>query len=144
MSGVAVVWYLLKTNSNVIAVVPAARVSSGNPVPLNAALPSIAVFQISSIPNNFIHTNAANKMHSDRVQVSVKCKWPQTSDTATGFPGAKSLLQLVLAACPNQRGTVNGIVVDSIVPDIEQIAEADTIDGIQEGSRDFLVKWIGA
>jgi hypothetical protein len=58
--------------------------------------------------------------------------------------GVKSLLALVLAACPSQRGTVNGVSVDSIIPDMAGPILYDDAIALHQGSRDFLVKWIGA
>ena len=54
------------------------------------------------------------------------------------------ILALVLAACPNQRGTVNGVDVDSILPDIGGPDLADMATALYSGSRDFMVKWRSA
>ncbi len=139
MSGVAVIVALLRANNAITAVVPASRIMAGD-LPLNTGLPAIEVTQISSVPTNFIQTNSSPKMHSDRVQVSVLCKEPQTGVAGTGYAGLRSLLRLVLAACPNQRGTINGITCDSIVPDIESPDFYNDVDMIRQGSRDFLVR----
>ena len=143
MSGVIVIRYLLKQSSAVTAVIPAANIMAGV-LPLGTVLPGISLSQITSLPFNFIKTNEANKMHTDRVQVSVILKTEQGSPQGKGWPGVKAALKLILAACPSQRGTVNGIAVDSIVPDIEIIHDEDPVDNTIEGSRDFIVKWIGA
>ena len=143
MSGVAVIRYLLANNAPVLAVVPAARIMAGD-LPLNTTLPAISVMQISSIPYNFLRINEANKLHTDRVQVSVLFKGPQGTSAGTGYPGVRALLRLVLAACPSQRGTVNGIVCDSIVPDLEGPDLYDDATALYSASRDFIVKWIGA
>ena len=113
-------------------------------LPLNTVMPAIAVTQVDSIPHNFIRTNEALKMHTDRVQVSVLFKGPEGSPAGTGYPGVRALLKLVLAACPSQRGTVNNIVVDSITPDIEGPDLQDAATALYSGSRDFIVRWIGA
>lgn len=140
MSGVAVIWYLLKTNSPVLAVVPAARIMAGD-LPINTVLPAISVTQISSVPYNAIRPNETPKVHTDRVQVSVLVKGPQGTPSGLGYPGVKALQALVLAACPSQRGTVNGVVVQSIVPDIEGPDLYDDAIALFSGSRDFLVRW---
>ena len=143
MSGVIAIRYLLKQSSAVTAVIPAVNIMAGT-LPLKTVLPGISISQVSSMPTNFIKTNEANKMHTDRVQVSVVFKTEQGAPQGKGWPGVKAALKLVLAACPNQRGTVNGIAVDSIVPDVEMILPEDPVDNTIQGSRDFIVKWIGA
>lgn len=142
MSGVSVIRYLLANNAPVLAVIPAANIMAGD-LPLNTVLPGISLSQVTSRPLNLIKINEANKTHTDRVQVSVIFKSPQGSPAGTGWPGVKAALKLVLAACPSQRGTVNGVAVDSIVPDIEMILPEDPEDNTIQGSRDFIVKWIG-
>lgn len=140
MSGVAAVWYLLKTNPAVLAVVPVGRIMAGD-LPLNSVMPAISVNQISSVPRNPVDMTGANVLHTDRVQVSVLFKGPQGTPTGTGYPGVRSLLRLVLAACPNTHGTVNGVNVDSILPDIEGPDLSDEATALYSGSRDFIVRW---
>ena len=143
MSGVAVIRYLLANNSPVVAVIPAARIMAGD-LPLNIVLPAISVTQISSVPYNLMNVNEAKKMHTDRVQVSWLFKGPQGSPSGTGYPGVAAMDALVLAACQSQRGTVNGVVVDSIVPDIAGPDLTDDAIDEHRRSRDFRVTWIGA
>lgn len=140
MSGVAAVWYLLKTNPAVLAVVPVGRIMAGD-LPLNSVMPAISVNQISSVPRNPVDMTGANVLHTDRVQVSVLFKGPQGTPAGTGYPGVRSLLRLVLAACPNTHGTVNGVNVDSILPDIEGPDLSDEATALYSGSRDFIVRW---
>ncbi len=140
MSGVSVIRYLLANAASVVAVVPATRIAAGD-LPINTALPAITITQISSVPQNGIRINETPKLHSDRVQVTVLVKGPQGSPSGTGYPGARALLKLVLAACPSQRGSVNGIVVDSIVPDLEGPDFYDDSMSLYSGSRDFVVRW---
>ena len=141
MSGVAVVRYLLANNSPVTNIVPAAAIMAGD-IPLATVLPAISVKQISGVPLNFTRINGAHRLHTDRVQVSVLVKGPRGTPAGLGYPGMRALLALVLAACPSQRGTVNGITVDSIVPDLEGPDLYDDTDIVHQGSRDFLVRWI--
>ena len=136
-SGVAVIRYLLANAAAVTAVVPAARIMAGD-LPLNTSMPAIAVTQIDSIPYNAIRTNESPKLHTDRVQVTV---FRKASPDDAGYPGLKSLLSLVLAACPSQRGSVNGISVDSIVPDIEGPDLPIPELSLFTRSRDFLVRF---
>jgi hypothetical protein len=111
-------------------------------LPLNTVMPAIAVTEISSMPLNTIRINESPKLHTERVQVSVMFKGPQGSPPGTGLPGVKALLKLVLAACPSQRGTVNGILCDSIVPDVEGPDLADDAAALYSQSRDFVVKYV--
>lgn len=143
MSGVAVIRSLIAGNGSVTAIVPATRIMAGD-VPLNTVLPAISVTQISSMPYNLMRTNEANKMHTDRVQVTALFKGPQGSPAGTGYPGVKAMMVLILAACPSQRGTVNGVSVDSIQPDILGPDFYDDVTSLYGSSRDFIVKWIGA
>lgn len=133
MSGTSVIRYLLANNAGVIAVVPAARIVAGV-IPLATALPAIGVFQISGAQMNGIRVNETGRLRTDRVQVSVY---------ASSYATQKSLLALVLAACPSQRATVNSVAVDSIIPDGEGPDIFDSDAAIYEQSRDFLVKWVG-
>lgn len=140
MSGVAIIRYLLANAGAVTAVVPATRIIAGD-LPVGTALPAISVTQISSRPLNLIRTNDTNKVFDDRVQVTV---YRKAEPDDRGYPGLKSLLILVLAACPSQRGSVNGFTVDSIQPGIEgpdlPIPDLSTFTR----SRDFFVRWVGA
>lgn len=130
----AAIWYLLKTNSAVLAVVPAMRIVCGD-LPINTVLPAISVKQISSVPTNLINTNEANKQHADRVQVTALFKG--------SYPSLKAFMKLILAACPSQRGSINGVTVDSIVPDMEGPDLYDQETDIYSQSRDFIVRWVG-
>lgn len=140
MSGVAVIRYLLANATAVTAVVPATRIMAGE-LPLNSVLPGISIVQISSVPRNTVKMNEAKVQHTDRVQVSVLVKGTQATPAGTGYPGVKALIKLVLAACPQTRGTINGVDVDSITPDVEGPDLSDDATALYSGSRDFIVKW---
>ena len=137
-SGVAVIQYLLAHNNAVLDVVPAARIMAGD-LPLKTAMPAIAVKQIDSVPFNTIRTNETPKLHTDRVQVTV---YRKAEPDDRGYPGLKSLLTLVLAACPSQRGSVNGIAVESIVPGVEGPDLPIPEMSLFTRSRDFIVKFV--
>lgn len=140
MSGVAVIRFLLATDPDVLSVAVVESIVAGD-LPLNTALPAISVKQISSVPDNPINTNEPNKLHTDRVQVTWLFKAPPAG---TGYPGVKAMGKFVLAACPSQRGTVNGVAVDSIQPGAEGPDVSDAAEGLYSCSRDFTVKWVGA
>ena len=143
MSGVAVIRHLLANNAPVLAVIPVARIVAGD-LPLNTVLPAISVKQINSDPHNLLRINEAGKTHTDIVQVTWLFKGPQGTPAGTGYPGVKAMGLLVLAACPSQRGTVNGIAVDSIAPGVEGPDVSDAETALHSLSRDFVVRWNGA
>lgn len=146
MSGVAVIRYLLANNAAVVSAlgsgppVATARIMAGD-LPLNTIMPAIAITQISSVPRNTVKMNEAKVQHTDRVQVSVLVKGSQGTPAGAGYPGVRSLLKLVLAACPHTHGAVNGIDVDSILPDLEGPDLSDDATALYSGSRDFIVRW---
>ena len=131
MSGVSAAAYLLRNNAGLIALVPAAKIFVGV-VPLNTVLPAIGVTQVDGVPNLTVAMNESGKINTDRVQVTVLTKTYQTSISAA-----------VLAALPNQSGTVNGVKVDSILPDGVGPNLYDDTAIVYERSRDFLVRWHG-
>ena len=149
MSGVAVIRSLLATNSAVTTALGAgppvatSRIIAGD-LPLNTVMPAISISLVSGIPRLTIAMTEPNRLHTDRVQVSVLFKGPQGTPAGTGYPGVKALLALVLAACPNQHGTVNGVSVDAILPDLEGPDLSDMATALYSGSRDFIVKWRSA
>jgi len=141
VSGVAVIRYLLANNAPLLAFVPATRIVAGG-LALIQAMPAIEVRQIDSVlPFNQVFTNSAPRVFDDRVQVAVVVKGPAATPPGLGYPQLRSLLRLVLAACPSQRGIVNGINVESIRPDLEgpDLPPGDV--DFYSGSRDFLVRW---
>lgn len=131
MSGVAVIRHLLASNATLIGQVPAAKIMAG-PIPINTALPAISVAQVSGMQRNIVGMNAAKYMATDRVQVTVM---------AATYPLQKSILALIRAACPNTRGTVNGVDCDSILPDVEGPDFRDDTAAIFMQSLDFIVKF---
>jgi hypothetical protein len=140
LSGVAVIRSKLATNANLIAAVPATRIMAGE-LPLNTVMPAIQVTEVSSVPRLTLAMTEPNRMHTDRVQVTVLVKAPEGEPAGEGYPHVREILALVLAACPNQSGTVNGVTLDSIIPDIEGPDLADVAAALYSGSRDFMVKW---
>lgn len=134
MSAVNAIRYLLANNANLIAVVPATKIMAGA-IPLNTVLPAIAVNEISGVERHTVAMNTANVLVTSRVQVTVMSKT---------YTQQKSILALVRKACPVSRGTVNGIAVDSILPDTIGPDLRDDDAGIFMQSRDFMVKFTEA
>lgn len=140
MSGVSAVRYILANNGALVAVVPAAKIFAGV-IPLNTVLPAIAVTQISGVPTLTVAMTEPGQIQTERVQVTALVKGPQATPSGLGYPGQKALMRLVLAALPNQSGTINTIKVDSIIPDGEGPDLFDDASGVYEQSRDFIVRW---
>lgn len=140
MSGVAIAWYLLKTNGPVIAVIPAAKIKAGD-LPMDSVLPAMSITQVSSTPRLTVAMTEAPRLHTDRIQVSWLFKSSEASPAGTGYPGIRAMDALVLAALPNTSGTVNGFAVDSILPDDGGPDLSDIAPGINQGSRDFIIKY---
>lgn len=136
MSGVAVVRYLLAHYGSLTAVAPAARIVAGE-LPINTPMPAISIKQISSVRRNTVGMNETKTLVTERVQATVLM--PATKDYE--YPALQSAMTLVRKACPNQRGTVAGVSVDSILPDIEgPDLEGPTPESIAR-SQDFFVRW---
>ena len=75
--------------------------------------------------------NAASKLCVSRVQVTVM---------AASYQSQKDVMALVRAALPRSRGSVNGVAVDSILPDIEGPDFTDEA-GLFIGSIDYRVTY---
>jgi hypothetical protein len=131
MSGVAIICYLLSTNTPVTSVCPKTRIL-GDVLPLGITLPAISVMKIGRSPRITVAMRDTTKVHTERVQVTVAAKTR---------PAAQGLLNLVLTACPNTHATVNGIECDSILPEPEGPDFTDVDTEIRFGTRDFIVKW---
>lgn len=139
MSGVAIIRYQLANNAALIAVVPATRIVGGD-LPLNTVLPAITITSVDSVPT--LSVSMRDKfLHTDRVQVTVLVKDTAGSPAGAGYPGLQTLLRLVLAACPNMKGTVAGATVDSVLPGPEGPDFSDPVTSIQSRSRDFFVRY---
>jgi len=134
MSAVAAIRYLLANNVSLIAAVPAAKIMPG-PVPLNTVLPAIGVNEISTVERTAVAIDGADVFTTARVQVTVLAKT---------YPDQKSILDLVRKACGNTRGTINGVVVDSIISDGAGPDFRDNEAEIYMQSRDFMVKFAAA
>lgn len=129
MSGVALVWYKLSQSANLTAVVPATRIKAGV-LPQGTALPAISVTLVSGMTR--LHLAASSGLHTDRVQITVD---------AASYPQVRQILALCRAALPYTRGTVNSIVCDSILPDIEGPDGFDDLLKTYFQSQDYIVRW---
>ncbi len=132
MNDVVAIRYLLSQNTALLAVVPAAKIMAGA-LPLGIVLPAIAVNHISTTERNNVEMKSAKVLATSRVQVTVQAK---------SYAEQKSILELVRKACPNTHATVNGVQVDSILPDIAGPDMRNDDLGIYMQSRDFIIKFL--
>lgn len=138
MSGVAVVWSLLANNAALIQEIPAARIKAGV-LPLKTALPAIGVMSVSSIRRNTTGMNEAQTLVTERVQATVMVK--RSAQGGADYPALTRILRLARQACPQTTGTVNGVTVCSVLPDIEgPDLEAEDL-GVMTRSQDWIVSW---
>lgn len=141
MSGVAVIRYLLANNAPVLAVIPAARIIAGD-LQLGTVIPAIPVTSIDRVSAfRPVWVNETPKLYDERVQVSPLFYGSKASIPGTGYLGVYQVLKLILAACPSQRGLINGIAVDSIIADIEGPDLHDQDTDLYSKSQDFFVRW---
>lgn len=131
MSGVAVITYLLANDAPLVAQVDAAKIIAGD-VPLETVLPAIGVTQLSGFERLTVSMREAKTMHTERVQVTVQAKT---------YSAKKAILRLARAACANRNGSVNGVDLDSILPDVEGPDMDDAQSAIYTQSQDFIVKY---
>lgn len=140
MSGVAVVVYLLTHNAPLNGVVVTAQIMAGI-LPLKTPLPAIGVTQVSGVPRLTLAMIEAGALQSDRVQVTVKTRGRASTVAGGGYPEQKSIIVLARAALPNMRGVINGVTVDSILPDVTGPDDQDLQLDEYTQSQDFIVKW---
>lgn len=134
MSGAAIIRELLANDATLTGQVPESRIKIGS-LPLGTQLPAIVVVPVDSIPRNTVAMTEANPLHSDRVQVAVHIR-----EVDDGFHTLAALLKLVLAACPDTKGTVATFACDSVLPSLEG-PYLPYGNGFAEQSRDFFVRW---
>lgn len=145
MSGVKVIRSKLVALSALTSIVSASRIMAGT-LPQGVQLPAISILFISGTPRNTISMNEAKKLYTDRIQVSAAVKIPNaTPPTALpagqGYPTIEAIMPLLRQACANASGTIAGMDVDSILPDLEGPDLADMAVGMLTRSQDFIVKY---
>ena len=131
MSGVIAIRYILSKNSALVAVVPATKIMAGV-IPIATVLPAISVTHISTIERMTV-AMTGGVLATERVQVTVQAK---------SYAAQKSILELVRQACAHQRASINGVAVDSILPEGAGPDLHDDDLTIFMQSRDFIVKFI--
>lgn len=134
MSGAAIVGTLLRANSNLIAVVPAAKIFNGV-IPIATVLPALSIIEVDAVETRSVRMAVDEVLTRSRVQVTVQAK---------AYATQKQVLELVRKALPHTRGTVGSYWVDSILPDSAGPDMQEVDAGIYMQSRDFLVTFAAA
>ncbi len=134
VDGVSIVVMLLKDDTNVVAAMgnsgSAENIAAGV-IELGTDLPALGVSHISGLKSVNVKVDATG-IRTERVQVTVH------ADT---YPLQKSVLRLVRAALVNRHGTVHGLSLDSIIPDIEGPDQQEVDAGIYAQTADWIVKY---
>ncbi len=130
MPDVTVIRHLLANHAPLTAVVPATRIMAGD-IPQGTPLPAISVSHVSGVWGKQISTQSPDC--TARVKVTVK---------AANYPQQKQLMPLVRAAVPRTRGTVHGVLVESILRDADGPDFRDDDAGIYMQTQDFFVNYI--
>jgi len=136
VSGPAIIRHLIAHDAAMLTLLSQMESSAANVIvgkkKAGAALPVIAIRLVSGTELNTLAMNEGKRLRTQRVQVMVHGKTARQ---------VLQLLEAVLVACPNTRGTLNGIKVDSILPDGEGPDFSDPDAEVFEQSRDFIVRW---
>jgi hypothetical protein len=141
MSGVRAIRGLLAQSAALLTLVPAERIFAGD-APINSTLPAISIKEISGVPAALTVSMTETILWSERVQVTVMVKAVDASPAGSGYPGLKAILVLILSACTHVRGSINGVNVDSVIPDLQGPDLSDFIPGVLTQSQDFFVKYV--
>ena len=85
-----------------------------------------------------------NQRYADSHEAIADLLRVQVTALAHNYPTAKQLIPLIIDACPSQRGTINGVFVQSITfefmhPDLDDESVADYV--IPSAGCDFIVRW---
>ncbi len=107
MSAEKVIFALLEAHAPLITFV-ADRIYAGS-IPQDSTLPAIAYDHVSTIELTTIDANSEYALVSSRIQVTVATK---------DYPQLKNIISLIRKACNYKRGTINGVIVNSITREL--------------------------
>lgn len=131
MSGVAIVWDLLKADSDLLAVVDGGNIRSGF-MPQGTSLPAIVITQVSGTERLSVTMSESPRLVTERVQVDI---------LAATYPQQKQIRALVRSALPLSKGTVGSYYCDGVLPDFEGPDIYSTDPKIFQQSMDFIVRF---
>ncbi len=128
MDGVATIKQLLHAYATLTALVPTARIKSGD-LPIGTTLPAISIKRVSSVDRNI--PNPGTYRHVvERVQVTVM---------AGTYPSLKAVLAAVRKAAADKFPTVSGIIRVTVHTDSAGPDWMDDAASIYFGAQDFKV-----
>lgn len=130
MSSEKVIYHLLSNNAPLASLV-STRIFGGI-IPQEAALPALAYNHVSTVENSTIDANSPYGLVTSRVQVTVVSK---------DYPQLKNIVSLVRKACNYQRGSINGVIVNSIVRDVVGPDFIDDAASLFTQSIDFKITY---
>jgi len=107
MSAEKVIYALLDAYAPLTAIV-STRIYAGS-IPQESALPAIAYDHVSTVELTTIDANSPYGLVSSRIQVTV---------ASDDYPQLKEIITLIRKACNYKRGTINGVIVNSITRDL--------------------------
>lgn len=123
------IYSLLKNYAPLTAIVPVARIFTGL-IPQDAALPALSYSHVSTVENTTIDAQSLYALVTSRIQVSVASK---------DYAQVKELIKQIRQACNYQRGTINGVLVTSIVRELIGPDFRDDESKVNFQSIDFRV-----
>jgi hypothetical protein len=97
-------------------------------IPLGTSLPAIAYMLISTVEETSVGLTT-NRLRS-RIQITVAAKT---------YLSTKQIVNLVITACNHQRGTFNGVQVDSVIRDVVGADFRDDDEDIFYSTVDFRI-----
>jgi hypothetical protein len=130
MSGVAVLRALMIASSGLTNIVPSTNIMAGT-VPIKSRMPWIALEQ-TSLEERITVTPDAAPLQTERVTVRIY------SNT---YPQQKTIKRLIEAACPQTRGLIAGVTVDSIFEEAEGPDEPLTELNIVAQVKNYTVRF---
>lgn len=135
MSGAAIVRALLAGSAPVLALVPAARIITGQ-IPQGTVLPAIGVTPVGGFEKaQSTARNLPQKMTEERIQVTV---W------AKNYMDVEKVLKAASIGPGVHTGTVVGFKVRAVLPSTTGPYIGPQGDEIHERSRDFVVTFMEA
>lgn len=126
-----IVNHVLSAAGGVTALVPAVRIVSG-PIALGSPLPAIGILHVTGNEHLTVSMAETKRFRWARVHVMAH---------AETYPAKLQILDAVLSALRGYHGSISGISVDSILPDIEGPDIDDPGGNQYERGQDFIVKW---
>ena len=131
MSGATIIWNKLKSNANLIAVVPATKIRPEG-IKLNTVLPAIGVTNLPGSHWKQIREDGSPKFRTNRVQVTIAAKT---------ILSRKQALELVQDAVISSYGLIGGVFCNSVVEDNQGPEFNDEEKEIYTTSQDFIVSY---